>query len=302
MNSLDLRPMRVRPAVGLERRAALMLLPAAVRQRPWNDYWLAVLENPLRILGSAACFRSIAPDGLPQLHVDLHVAKAYRGQGVGRVMVDRFREHARQLHTRSLVTSIDPLESEGAREFLERVGFFLADRWSVYEVDTRQLAVYVLTLRDWLVKRGTIPAGARIVPLREVADLEAVSRLHVEHLAGTMESVVGLLREQLAGPMADHHICLLVDGQLAGLMLTETYNGFSEVKVTVVDPAFRAQSVGGGWANVLMMADRLHWGLSLGSRRCRFSSLAAARATHKLALQSGADCIAVADFYRLLLG
>lgn len=295
-------PLQLRLATGLERRAALMLLPEEVRQRPWNDYWLAVSEKPLRIFGAVATFRSRAPDGSPQLHVDLHVAAPYRLRGIGRLMIDRLREEAVRRHTLSLVTSFDPLHSEGAREFLMRVGFEFADRFSTYEVDTRRLADYVLSLRDWLVGRGTIPTGARVVRLREIADLDAVAALHSDHLAGTREESRSMLRNLLAGPMADHHIGLLVDGRLAGLMLTETCDGFSEVKVTVVDPAFRAQSVGGGWANVLMMADRLEWGLGLGSRRCRFSCLTAARATHKLALHSGADCIAVADFYRLLLG
>jgi len=299
---IDVTQVRMRPAAGLERRAAIMLLPEGVRQRPWNDYWLAVCEKPLRILASAASFRSIAPDGRPQLHVDIHVAAAYRRQGIGRAMIERLREEARGRHTLSLVTSIDPRASEDAHGFLAGLGFEATDRLSTYEVDTRRLADYVLSLRDWLVQRGSIPAGARVVPLREVPDLVLAAHLYADHLAGTRENTSIFLRELLAGPMADHNIGLLVDGQLAGLMVTETYDGFSEVKSTVVDPAFRAHTMGGGWANVMMMADRLHWGLSLGSRRCRFSSFEGAKATRKLPIQSGAECVAVADFYRLMLG
>jgi GNAT superfamily N-acetyltransferase len=298
---IDVTQVRMRPAAGLERRAALMLLPEGVRQRPWNDYWLAVCEKPLRILASAASFRSIAPDGRPQLHVDIHVAAAHRRQGIGRAMIERLREEARVRHTLSLVTSIDSLQDDGPHRFLVSLGFTLTDRLSTFEADTERLAAFVLPRCAWLKSRGEVPDSARVVPLRE-ADLPSVARLHVAHLSGTYEGILEGLRSRLAGPTAGDNCVLLVDGRVAGLLLGSTVEGLTRIESSIVAPDLRGQWTGGGWANLMMMAERLEWAAQRGSRRCRFSSLEGARPTRKLAAQAGAARVEVADFYRLMLG
>ncbi len=295
--AIDLSQLRVRPAAGLERRAAMMLLPDRVRQRLWNDYWLAALENPLRVLAAAASFRTLASDGRDQLQFELHVAAPYRGQGIARAVIERLDEQARQQRAVSLLTAVDALATADAGAFLQHLGFELVDRRSTFEADTERLAEFVLPRRDWLVSRGEVPAGTRVVSLRE-ADVDAVTRLHVDHLGGTLESIGRWLRDLRAGPMADDNCVLLVEDQIAGLLLGSTHEGLTRIEASIVSPVFRGQWSGGGWANLMMMAERLEWAIRRGSQRCRFSSLEAASPTRKLAAQAGAERVAVAEVYR----
>lgn len=278
----------------------MMLLPETVRRRLWNDYWLAALERPLRVLGSAASVPRVAVNGETHLQVDLHVVAPYRGQGIGRAILARLREEAAGARASSLVTQVDSLQDDGPHRFLVSLGFTLTDRLSTFEADTERLAAFVLPRCAWLKSRGEVPDSARVVPLRE-ADLPSVARLHVAHLSGTYEGILEGLRSRLAGPTADDNCVLLVDGRVAGLLLGSTVEGLTRIESSIVAPDLRGQWTGGGWANLMMMAERLEWAAQRGSKRCRFSSFEGARPTRKLAAQAGAERVEVAEVHSLKL-
>jgi GNAT superfamily N-acetyltransferase len=290
----------IRPPEGLEKRACRMLLPEVVREGFWSDFVLAVTGSPLRILGAAAFTPALSPDGTRCWRVSLRVARPYRRQGVGTALLRHLTAAAQVRHVGSLFLNHDPQAEPDVAPFLAACGFTFADRLTTFETDTERLTAYLLPLRDWLIERGEIPADARLIPLRD-APLEKVAELHAKYIGGTPGGVLAHLRRALRLPTADDHIVLMIGDKVEGMLLGETIDGLTRIDSRIVTAAYQGSPTNPGWANVLLMAERLEWAVKRGSRRCRFSCISTNRPTLKLAARSGAATVSVAEIQKLTL-
>src|SRR5262249_34288261 len=144
-------------------------------------------ENPSLILGAGAWYGPILRDGRPALHAALRVPAPYRNRGVGAALLRSLVEGAIRRGAAELLARHDPDADPTAGPFLLRHGFVFEDRLTTFEAGQTGLATHLLGLRDWLLERGDVPSGARLVRPHE-APVDQVARLYARHLGGDAAS------------------------------------------------------------------------------------------------------------------
>jgi hypothetical protein len=151
----------------------------------------------------------------------------------------------------------------------------------------------VSRLLGWLRSRQSVPDAAQVVPLSPLL-LDPVSLLHSELIGGQPWDVRRRLEAQLAGPYADHNLVLLVDGVAKGLLLHQPLQGTvgtAAISAKAVAPDLQARQTGLAWADLLLMAEALAIGRSVGHHRLRFSCLDTNKHTKGLARRAQAQQI-----------
>lgn len=292
---------RVRPAEGGERRACRMLLHDADRLGHVGDLMIATTaEASPKMLGALSLLAARGAEGAGTLLASARVVRPWRRRGVGSLLLETAIAEARRLDARSIVAQGDADAEPDGVAFLEARGFRRTDLLTTFEVATESVVEYLVPLIERLRQSDRIPPQAKMVPLRQ-APLVAAARLHAEHLAGTTHGVSETLNDLLVRDDADDHAVLMIGDEVHGLLIGNTVDGVTVVDAEVLSPACRVSGGSSGWASVFMLAERLEWGLSRGSRITRFSCVSGNRPTRRLAQRLGAKPIREQVVFRLVV-
>lgn len=298
---LDRGSVRLRPAEGAERRACRMLLPDADRLGHVGDLLIATtLGDDPQVLGGLSLLAARDSAGAGMLLVAARVVRTWRRRGVGSMLLEAATADARRVGARSIVAPCDHAAEPAGAAFLEAKGFARAEVLTTFELRTEGVVEYLVPLVERLRSSDRIPPEARMVPLRQ-APIVAAARLHADHLAGTVGGVSDTLNDLLVRGDADDHAVLMIGDEVHGLLIGNTVDGVTVVDAEVLSPACRISGGSSGWASVFMLAERLEWGLSRGSRITRFSCLSGNRPTRRLAQRLGARAIREDVVFRLAL-
>lgn len=298
---LDASSVSIRIAEGAERRACRMLLADADRLGYAGGLWLATTSAGAPVVLGALSLQPVRDaDGRGAAIASARVVRAWRRRGVGTMLLDAAIAEARRGGAVALVVRIDPPAAPDGVLFLEAQGFRRVETLTTVEVPTAAIVEYLAPLEARLREADLIPGDARMRPLRE-APIAEVARLHAEHLSGTREGVAEMLRGLLLRADADDHAVLMIGDEVHGFLLGTTVDGVTTVDVEVLSPECRISGGSSGWASVFMLAERLAWGLSRGSRVTRFSSVSTNRPTRRLGARLGARPVAEQVVYRLEL-
>jgi hypothetical protein len=114
------------------------------------------------------------------------------------------------------------------------------------------------------------------------------------YLGGTAQQVLA----RLSGPDPidlDVSPVLILDGVVKAFSLGKLRGKTCHVEATVVDPALR-----GGWANLLLKYEGLHWALAAGATQIVFETYQRHSDTRKLFRQVGGKRQSLIEPYRLL--
>lgn len=294
----DRTSVRLLRAEGPERRACRMLLSEADRLGHVDELFLATTAGPApTVLGGLSLMPARGPSGVA-LIAAARVVRAARRRGVGTALLEATIDEARRIGAVEIVARADPIAGADGVAFLEAKGFLGFETFTTVEVPTDAIVAYLEPLGERLREANLIPRDARMQPLRE-APIEAVARLHAEHLGGTTRGVIGMLRELLARDDADDHAVLVIGEEVHGVLLGHTADGVTKVEAEVLSPACRVGGGSSGWASLFMLTERLRWGLARGSRLTRFSFFSNNRPTRRIAARLAARPIAEARMYRI---
>jgi len=279
----------VRRATGGELRAALMLLPPAPGVRP-DFHLVAGPRQPALVHGAASMIPLLTPRGERQGGVRLHVAPGLRQRGCGSLLLAAVRAEAARQGIRALTYQAAPQDDPELAGFLCRRGFVPQASLLTYEVETAVLANRLVPLLE-RARRSRAYHGAFTIVALEEPWLEAAARLHVAEIGGTLPAVLSHLKARRAQPESDDSALLLVNGEVAGMVLHRTIEGVSHLDAQVIREDLRG---GGGAAGVAKLALRvkcLERAVARGSQRCRASCRSDNQETLNLAARSGATLI-----------
>jgi len=296
---LDRSKVFLRIAEGAERRACRMLLPDGDRLGHLGDLLIATTAEPSpQVLGALSLLALRYAHGAGAVLASARVVQGWRRRGVGSLLLEAAVAEARRLGACAIVAQADAAALPEGAAFLAARGFAPAEMLTTFEVATDAVVTYLRPLVDRLRSADRVPPEARMVPLRQ-APIVAVARLHAEHLAGSVPGVCETLNDLLVRSDADDHAVLLIGEEVHGLLIGNTVDGVTVVDAEVLSPACRVSGGSSGWASVFMLAERLEWGLSRGSRLTRFSCVSGNRPTRRLAQRLRARPIRAEVVYRL---
>lgn len=293
--SADRDRVEIRLAEGGERRACRMLLPDAAQRGELGELWGAWETDGAatqRLVGAVSVQPIVLAGGRAEAVASGRVIHTHRRRGLGTRLLEVAGAETRRLGLPAVRVVCGrgrdaDADGDGAAAFLFARDFEVVDVLTTFEVETRAVVASLGPLRDRMNGWGVIPEGARMVRLRE-APLDAVARLHAQHLGGTVRSVSASISERLDRADADDHAVLLLDGEVHGLLFGTTVDGTTTIDAEVLSPTCRVSGGSSGWASIFMLAERLEWGLSRGSRITRFSCVSGNRPTRRLARRLGA--------------
>lgn len=288
----------VRVPVGAELQACRMLLPEVANDPVWSGFRLATVgspTDPVAVVGAVASTPVVDDDGTIATRIALRVARPFRRRGLGRAIVEAIVAEARERVPRLLIRS-EPAANPEARPFLEACGFAPVERQVFLTADYAVARERVVGLHRRLEARGAIPAGARIVPLRETM-IDRLVELHVGLIGGTHAGIATMLRSRIAAGGMDDSLVLLVDGQPQGLMTLSTRDGITEIASKLVAPTLQASGLAGGWPDLLLMAEGFRRTERHASRTLRFDCRVSNRQTMRLARQLDATVDRTAEVF-----
>jgi len=259
-----------------------MLLPACFGPGHAPEA-LVAMDSDRALLGAAALIWVAAGDP-PAFPVAVHVRPEWRGQGIGRSLVEAAAGFAA-----AEVPALQPwgLLDEASEEaaFCLATGFIVHHRMLHFEGEAEAMEAMLARYRERFDESGYVPAGARIVSLPE-APAEAVANL----VAREFHNSPALMQARFQGrlgraPDPDRSVVLLLDGVVMGAQLvTLGDDAVPEVEANVVHPSLRR-----GWANLLLTHEGTRAGVLHGSRRFRFYCDDRVIDTVNLARRSGAS-------------
>jgi hypothetical protein len=173
-------------------------------------------------------------------------------------------------------------DADAARAWVA-LGFTPCQRRLEFEADLRQAHATLRPLYEKIVEENWIPAGARIVPLRE-ADLAAVAELHARYLGGYPRGLMPPLRGEGPEPFDPQYSrVLLLDGRVVGFTLGRIHpDGVCHIDANVLHPSVRL-----GWANLLLKFEAASVLLQHGIHTIRYFSFDQHTDTQRVSRQVG---------------
>jgi GNAT superfamily N-acetyltransferase len=219
--------------------------------------------------------------------VSVHVLPAYRGQGLGRALLDA---------AAALVADETPALQPWTvlREGSEAAAFCLANGFRVhhhilhFSGEAERMEAMLAAYREKLDRSGWIPAGARVVALPDAPPAEVANLVAREFHGNPAAMPARLSGRAGTPPNTQRSVVLLLDGVVVGAQLVcIAADGVPEVEANVVIPSLRR-----GWANLLLTHEGTRVGVLHGSRRFRFFCDDRVLDTVNLARRSGAEKVA----------
>lgn len=276
-----------------EWRICRMLLSDAFRHAVPPDCLLAVTPQPPYVVGAVAYHA-----GPGAIHgVRVRVLRDHRRRGVGRLLMGAVTERAAAHGAARLIGLGDPKTDPEGEAFASALGFVRDCRLTTFECDLELMAQFMSALRDRILSRQKLPAGAEIVWLPE-APKEQVARLHADYIMHNPDYPVGVMAHALENGRLDHSPVLMAGGEVVAMVIWELAGTVALVHARVMTPPYQR-----GWANPCLMAMALERGREVGVRRVRFESRDDNPDTLKLARRFQSDVLQVRDTYvRILAG
>jgi hypothetical protein len=152
-----------------------------------------------------------------------------------------------------------------------------------FSADAAAFLAAIAPLVERLRVRGTIPASARVVALRD-APAREVARLVSATFGHRFDAALAAARRDVAdGYDRARSVVVLVDERVAGALLFRWSAGMPVIDVNVVAPAFRR-----GFVNALLLEQATRNGLGGGAVRFAFHCGDDVRDTVNLARRAGA--------------
>jgi GNAT superfamily N-acetyltransferase len=255
----------IRPPEGIELRICRMLLPEI--SGPAGSVWyrVAVDGESSRIIGAVGIREDFTQ--VRRWIVDVHVIPPARGRGVGRQLIESIAKDAACHGVGALDAWALPEEGSERVQQIEKLRFGLYKKIFEYETSAQQILAAAESVYKRVVERGSIPASARLVSLKD-ADMSAVIALHTAYLGGTAE---GLLPRMGAGrliPFEPHlSLVLLMDDRVMGAALGHLRADprIYEFDALVIHPSLR-----GGWASAWLRCEQARRGVGLGCTSVRY--------------------------------
>jgi GNAT superfamily N-acetyltransferase len=203
------------------------------------------------------------------VHLRVRVLRNSRRRGIGASLlrtVMRTAAHSEAIEVHARVNTRNDPEAE---PFLRACGFGLKSRTFTVEAAWEPLCGCISRLRKRMIGTGRIPAGVRITSIADVAP-EPLAQLYtslvVPELGLSPDAAIPLITDpRFAGSPV-----LLVDGRPAGLLLIQANDGRNVC--VVVARVVAPERQGGGWANLLLLAEGFERSEKQGAVRMRFEA------------------------------
>ena len=275
----------IHPAEPADLRACRMLMPETFGPGHRPEGLIAL--DPAGALAGAVAIGWLAVGDPPAFPVAVHVVPPARGQGLGRQLLDAATALVRD-ETSELQPWTALRDDTDAAAFCLASGFAVHHRILHFLGEGERMEGMLRPYRERLDESGWIPAGARVIPLRD-ADPEDVARVVTREFHGNPSSLIARLRSQGGVPPdPDRSVVLLLDGEVVGVqLLIVPAEGVPEVEANVVIPTLRR-----GWANLLLTHEGTRISVMHGTRTFRFYCDERVIDTVKLARRSGAELVA----------
>ena len=259
----------VREPEGPERRACRMLLPESEATIGWTQRLVAVERSSGAVLGAAMAMPLRHHDGEVHARFIMHVARPFRGRGIGSAILAALSERARMAGEQALVGIAG---DRGAVTFLERAGFTLQQRVICWEVDASACGGRIATLADRAMRTGRVPAGMRVEALTAAA-IPRLAALHAELIGGAAHVLAIRMHEMLADPAWAHSRMLSVDGVPHAFFAMRTMGAATGVPFLFVSPHLQAARGSIGGTTLRLFASMLEAIQGSPVERCEFDCL-----------------------------
>jgi GNAT superfamily N-acetyltransferase len=282
----------IRPAKECDYRAARLLLPHAVHFGS-DCHLLVAQSNEQQIIAAAALSPRLRAEPTPGMRMAVHVIPPWRRRGIARALIDQLASIAHSAGAKAIY-AWNAIPPGGEIETCWRaLGFIHANPVEVGIADLQRAEVYLRPIYQQVIEHGWIPPEAKLIRLRQ-ADHVQVAKLHAMYLGGTAQQVLA----RLSGPDPidlDISPVLILNGMVKAFSLVRPRGKTCHVEATVVDPSLR-----GGWANLLLKYEGLHWALAAGATHIIFETYGRHSDTRKLFRQVGGKRQSLIEPYRLL--
>ena len=233
----------VRAATHTERqKLTKMLVPAAAG--PAADIMVAAAEDEA-LLGAAAVWYMPSRQFPEHANLAMHVLEPHRRQGVGRLLLESAVAAARKVGAKQLrVPQLN--QNTAGFQFAVTCGFAPQPATVSYEAPIEDYIRAFSPIYEKLVKRGRIPSGATVIPLKE-ANREEVCRLIIDNLGFPTQNVAERLRGTEHGFSQTISRVALLDRKMVGATLMTYQKAVASVVGTAVLPEHR-----NSWVNAAL--------------------------------------------------
>ena len=237
----------VRPADAAELRRIPALLPRWQLQ-PEDECLVAEATHPSRLVGMGICGKRPGENGNSVAHLDVVVFSRFRNAKTIRSLLTPLLSHAaaQGLPAAHLVTP--QRRTNPAFQHFQELGFIEHRTLLSYEFSLPLFAARTRSAFDILVRRKSIPAGAKVVALAP-AYWPAVSRLAWSENLIDARTKARAESEGLDTYFSPVSRVLLLDGEVQGAALTHSLGRKLETSALFVAPGLRG---GAAWANALL--------------------------------------------------
>ncbi len=268
-----------------------MLLPEMFTAEQSPDALVAVAGGGTPLLAGAIASGTVHGPGALGFPAWVHVVPEFRRQGIGRALLAALADHCRG-RTPMLRAMLPVAEAGQASDFLLACGVTDFDEIRRFETDTRAFHADMLRVRERLARRGGIPAGARMLRLRE-APAERVAALIMAHFPNPRSRLLERLTPGAAEAFdLDNSVALMVDDRLAGVLIFVWQGRVPVIELRIVAPGFR-----GGWVNAWLLEAATRNGMAAGSEVFQFFAETRIADTMRLAARAGATLIRIERRY-----
>jgi GNAT superfamily N-acetyltransferase len=290
----------IRTARDAERRACLMLLPELAEPQ-WEEPMILIRQDSYQVLGALGCRQRFDHQGIASLCILLRVLPAYIGQGLGKLMLQHFKQLADQRQLAALDVMLKLPDQDGMNTWLEQQGFVPIHSELLVEAKLAPFHHHCSALLARLRTRGGLISQASLAPLR-VSDVAYFMHLYAE--ASGMP--LWLARDKLEAIVSTRtnvlNLGLTLNGVAEGMLLGKSHphiQGTCMVPLKVVAPHRQAGNSGMGWADLLLMTEAMAVARSHRYERVQFSWHDGNRQTNSLAHRLGAKRVGAALMCRL---
>lgn len=253
----------VRAATEIERRKlAGVLFPQPQASSVEIIVAAAEGQSPL---GAAATWYTPSRQFPEHANLRMLVLEPHRRQGVGRALLKTVIDASRKVGARDLCGP--PLNQQSAGFlFAISAGFHPQPATINYEAPMSDYIKAFAPLYDRLVKKGRLPSGARVIPLKE-ADREEVCRLIMDNLGFPSQNVAEGLRGTEQGYSQTISRVALLDGKMVGAILMTYQKAMASVAGTAVVQEHR-----NSWVNAALKYHAMQELITRDVKWVRFSA------------------------------